>query len=444
MSRRTIPGVIVLLAILAAASPVRGGSLRRDAVVAVVETARPAVVNISALSLVQVPRRSLFDQLFPELWGVGPSVREAQSLGSGVLISADGLVVTNEHVVEGASEIRVTLVDGRELEAEVLGSDVENDLALLRLKLGRNARPLPHLELRRRDDLMVGETVVAIGNPFGLESTVTKGVISALNRTVSSRRSGRTYADFIQTDASINPGNSGGALVDLDGGLVGINTAIIESARGIGFAIPASRARRVVDDLLRFGHVRPLWLGAVIRPIAARGRDLLGEQGGHGLLVRRVLPGSPAAAAGLERGDLIVRVGDRRSADLADLRTVLASNAPGDAVRLEVLDDAGRHPVTVTPRTPPDDLGQRILDSWLGLAAIDGPRGVVVRRVRPGSPAAETGLEAGDRILAVHGRRVASVAEINEVMVADPDAPSIFLVVGRGRWAYNLTFPLDE
>ncbi len=429
---------------LAAAATAHGGSLRRDAVVAVVEKARPAVVNISAMSLVQVPRRSLFDQLFPEFWGTGPAVREAQSLGSGVLISPDGLVVTNEHVVEGASEIRVTLVDGRELEAQVVGSDVENDLALLRLDPGEDAAPLPHLALRRRTDLMVGETVVAIGNPFGLESTVTKGVISALNRTVSSRRSGRTYADFVQTDASINPGNSGGALLDLDGGLVGINTAIIESAQGIGFAIPAGRARRVVDDLLRFGHVRPLWLGAVVRPIAARGRTLLGDQEGRGLLVRRVLPGSPAEAAGLGRGDLIVRVANRRSADMADLRTVLASAAPGDRIRLEVLDDRGRHPVTVTPRRPPEDLGQRILEAWLGLAVADGARGVVVDRVRPGSPAAETGLEPGDRILAVHGRRVASVADLNEVMAADPDAPSLLLVVGRGRWAYNLTFPLDE
>jgi len=420
------------------------GSVRRDTVVRVVEKTRPAVVNISAMSIVQVPRRTPFDRLFSGFWGTGPRVQEAQSLGSGVLITPDGYVLTNEHVVEGASAIRVTLVDGRGLDAEVVGADVENDLALLRLKLKPGAKILPSLRLRKRSDLMVGETVVAIGNPFGLQSTVTRGVISALNRTVSSQESGRTYADFIQTDASINPGNSGGALVDMDGGLAGINTAIIASAQGIGFAIPATRARRVVDDLLRFGHVRRLWLGAVLRPVMAHGRRVFEQGQVRGLMVRRVFPGSPADQAGLRRGDMIVKIADRRAANLVQLRTALATLSPGDNLPLGVIGDQGETTVKVTPRHAPRDLGTRILARWLGLEVADSRDGIVVRNVSPRSAAAETGLQRGDLILAVHGRRVRSIAELDETMSSDPDASSIFLVVGRGRYAYNLTFPLDE
>ena len=422
----------------------QSGSVRRDAVVRVVEKARPAVVNISAMSIVQVPRRTLFDQLFSDFWGMGPQAQEAQSLGSGVLISSDGYVLTNEHVVEGASAIRATLLDGRALEAEMVGSDVENDLALLKLRRTAGAAPLPFLTLRRRPDLMVGETVVAIGNPFGLQSTVTRGVISALNRTVNSEKSGRTYADFIQTDASINPGNSGGALVDLDGGLAGINTAIIASAQGIGFAIPATRARRVVDDLLKFGHVRRLWLGAVLRPVMARGRQVLGQGQTRGLMIRRIFPGSPAAEAGLKRGDLIVKIGGRRAANLAQLRTALANLNPGGTLRLGVVGDQGEVTVSVTPRHAPHDLGTRLFARWLGVQVADSPDGIVIRRVYAGSPAATTGLEPGDLILAVHGRRVTKVSDLDEAVASDPDASSIFLVVGRGRYAYNLTFPLDE
>ncbi len=419
-------------------------SIRRDAVVRVVEKTRPAVVNISAMSIVQVPRRTVFDQLFSGFWGMGPQVQEAQSLGSGVLITPDGYVLTNEHVVEGASAIRVTLVDGRGLDAQVVGSDLENDLALLKLKLKPGAKPLPFLTLARRSDLMVGETVVAIGNPFGLGSTVTRGVISALNRTVNSQESGRTYADFIQTDASINPGNSGGALVDVDGGLVGINTAIIASAQGIGFAIPATRARRVVDDLLKFGHVRRLWLGAVLRPVMAHGHQLFSQGQTRGLMVRRIFPGSPAAQAGLRPGDLIVTIGKHGAANPAQLRTALATLSPGDTLTLRVVGDQGEAPVRVTPRHAPPDLGVRILSRWLGLTIGDSPDGIVVRRVLPGSAAAQTELQPGDLILAVHGRRVNTVSELNEAIASDPDAASIFLVVGRGRYAYNLTFPLDE
>ncbi len=432
---------------LVAAKPAaaqEGMAARRSPVVRVVEKVQPAVVNIAARSIVQVPRRNRFDALLWELWGMGPAVREAQSLGSGVLVAPDGLVVTNEHVVEGASQIRVTLVDGRSHDAEVVGSDVQNDLALLRLKEVPAGTALPYLEPIRANDLMVGETVVAIGNPFGLESTVTSGVVSALNRTVTASGSHRTYTDFIQTDASINPGNSGGALVDITGRLVGINTAIVEAAQGIGFAIPGPRVARVVDDLRQFGHVRPLWLGMVTRPVAATGRGALAEGENQGLLVRRVLPGSPADQAGLAPGDLMLALGRRPLTVPAQLRTALATMTPGGHLTLTVLGGSGRREVTLAPQPPPADLGEKLLTDWLGLSVADSRRGVVVRTVRPAGPAADTGLEPGDRLLAVGGQRVDSVADLDQRLALDPDPSSLLLVVGRGGYAYNLTFPLDE
>ncbi|MCG6964837.1 MAG: trypsin-like peptidase domain-containing protein [Acidobacteria bacterium] len=419
-------------------------ALRRDAVVRVVEKVRPSVVNIKAVGLVQVPRRSLFDQLFSGTWGMDQPVQREQSLGSGVIISPKGYVVTNEHVVEGASQISVSLVDGRELGASVVGSDLENDLALLRLEVGAEHGPLPHLQLAPRTDLMVGEKAIAIGNPFGLQSTVTAGVISALNRTVTSPRSGRTYTDFIQTDASINPGNSGGALVDIAGDLVGINSAIIESAQGIGFAIPASRARRVVDDLLRFGHVRPLWMGVVFRSVSAHGKKVLPGGVQRGILVRKVLTDSPAGRAGLHPGDLVVGVDDKPVRSVAQLRTKVASMSAGGSLRLSVIGAQGQTSVTLTPARPPADIGRRVLDRYLGVAVGDSRAGVVVRQVRSGSPADQTGLQPGDLVLAVHGQQVNTVSDVNRVVASDPDASSILMVVGRGGYAYNLTFPLDE
>ncbi len=430
---------------LAASATTSTINVRRSPVVRVVEKVRPAVVNISALSIVQAPRRSLFDQLFSDMWGDGEQVQETQALGSGVIIKPSGYVLTNEHVVEGASQIRVTLVDGRELEATLVGSDVENDLALLRLKLPKGTAHLPFLALQPRHDLMVGETVIAIGNPFGLQSTVTAGVVSALNRTVTSPRSRRTYTDFIQTDASINPGNSGGALVDITGELAGINTAIIASAQGIGFAIPASRAYRVVEDLLHFGHVRPLWLGAILRSVATReNTGGLFDNGSRGILVRRVFPGSPAARAGLHRGDLIVAVDGRRATSPAQIRTAMASLAPGGTIHLTVLGASGKIKIGVAPVMPPPDIGRRILRRYLGLIVGNGARWVVVRRVIPGSPAAKTGIEPGDLVLAVHGQQIGSVSDLDKVLRQAPDASSVLLVIGRGQYAYNLTFPLDE
>jgi serine protease Do len=424
----------VLAILLLAATPVAAQSLRRTPVVQVVERVRPAVVNLTAKQLVTVHPHSIFDDLFPEFAAPGQQVL-SQSLGSGVMISPEGLIVTNEHVIEGAAEIKVHYADGREDEAKVIGSDADADLALLRVP----ARGKPYLPVTDRDDSMIGETVIAIGNPFGLENTVTVGVLSARDRTVTSPSTRRVYTDFLQTDASINPGNSGGALVDLDGRLIGINTAIIGDARGIGFAIPAKRVRRVVNDLLRYGEVQAAWLGMFVRSRGERRRGM-----GSGVEVVDVFPGSPAAAAGLRRGEVLVAGGGRALATRDDYATLLAQVEPGDRVRFQVADGVTTREVTVRATNPPEDVGEQVLLRFVGIRLVQrGPR-VVVSRVASGSPADDAGLANGDVVLQVNGEKVSTVAEVNRIVGREHTRSSLLLVVQRGPFAYQLPFSLSS
>lgn len=429
-----------LIAAVLLAGVATGGiaaSSRRTPVVEVVERVRPAVVNLTARQVVAAPRRwTLFEQLFPELGPPDPRVYRSQSLGSGVLVSPDGLVVTNEHVIAGAAEITVRFADGREEAAQVIGSDTDADIAVLRVG-GRN---LPHLPLQDRDDILIGETVIAIGNPLGLENTVTVGVLSARDRTVTSPSTRRVYTDFLQTDASINPGNSGGALVDLDGRLMGVNTAIFGDAQGIGFAIPARRVRRVVNDLLRFGQVQPAWLGTFVR---SRGEGPRGARLGHqGIEIADVLPGSPGDRAGLRPGMVLVTGNGRPLATRDDYATLLAQTSPGEQVVLEVAEETGRSTVRVRAERAPEGIGEQVLARFVGIQIAERGQGLIVTRVTPGSAAEEAGLRAGDTLLSLNGQRVRDIGEINRLLTRDHTRSSLLLMVGRGRFAYNLTFPL--
>ncbi|MGE5236149.1 MAG: trypsin-like peptidase domain-containing protein [Acidobacteriota bacterium] len=417
-------------------------SLRRTPVVTVVEKVRPAVVNLTAKQVVAVPRRSPFDdffrEFFPDFGSSDRRVYASQSLGSGVVIAQDGLIVTNEHVIDGAAEISVRFLSGRTEDAQVIGSDADADLALLRV----SARDLPSIKPAELDDLMIGETMIAIGNPLGLENTVTVGVLSAKDRTVRSPRNSRVYTDFLQTDASINPGNSGGALVDLDARLVGINTAIVGDAQNIGFAIPARRVRRVVGDLLRYGQVQPAYLGIFVknREDGHRG-DLPGIPG---IEVSEVLAGSPAAAAGIAPGSTLVAGNGRPFDNRDDFATLLAQLAPGDRVTLEVAGRSGERKVTLGAERPPRDLGERVLARFVGIHVEERRGRIVISRVTTRSPAGDAGLDAGDVVARIDGERVASLADVNRVVARDHTRSSILLVVQRGGFAYQLPFPLSS
>ena len=428
----------VALVMMLMAAPAAAQSLRRTPVVLVVERVRPAVVNLTARQVVTVRPRSLFGDLFPEFGAAGPEVYTSQSLGSGVLITPDGLIVTNEHVIEGAAEIKVGFLDGKSEQAEVIGSDADSDLAVLRVV----SRGRPYLPLAERDDSMIGETMIAIGNPFGLGSTVTVGVLSARDRTVTSPDTHRVYTDFLQTDASINPGNSGGALVDLDGRLVGVNTAIIGDAQGIGFAIPAKRVRRVVDDLLRYGHVQAAWLGMFVASREERRPGGRGEA--TGVKVVDVFPGSPAAVAGLRPGDVLLAGNGRAFGGRDDYTTLLAQLAPGDRVTLDVGGRGAARTVTLRAALPPADLGTEVFLRFVGVKLGERGKRVVVSRVVPGSRADAAGLAAGDVVLQVNGERVSTVAQIDGIVAREHTRSSLLLVIQRGAFAYQLPFPMSS
>jgi len=404
---------------------------RRTPLVAVVEKVSPAVVNVSAEATVRD-----VDPFFGMFFGRGE--RRTQSLGSGLIIDAHGIVVTNAHVIEGASRIVVTTLDGRELDADVLGSDRDADLAVLKVK----ARGLPAVPLGRSSDLMIGETVVAIGNPFGLSHTVTSGVLSAVGRTVPSERSERVFTDFLQIDASINPGNSGGPLVNILGEVIGVNTAIIQGANGIGFAIPADRARRVVDDLLRFGELRPLWTGARLMTVDAELAQRSGLPVSRGALILKVYPDSPASAAGLQENDVIVTLGGHPVTAREDVATALYTAPSGTPVDLEIRRGDRTVKVSLRAAPPPQGLGLRFLESGVGLTVEESRGALVIRRVTDGSQAAQQGLRPGDVILGANGQEVAKPEDLGREVLRGIERGGLLLAVQRGRFVYNLDFPL--
>ena len=404
---------------------------RRSPIVRAVEQIGPAVVNISAERVVR--RRTSPAEQF---WGAPrESGRRSESLGSGVILDASGIVVTNDHVVSGASKIYVTTADGRELEAELLGADADNDLAVLKVD-GKGLKPV---RVGTTADLMIGETTIAVGNPFGLSNTVTTGIVSALQRTVQGE--GRTYTDFIQTDAAINPGNSGGALCNVLGELIGINTAIVGGANTIGFAIPVERVRRIVDDLLRFGEVKQVWIG--IRGSTVTSDRARPSARGLGMRIRSVYPASPAEDAGIEPGDVVVGLNGRPVESREDFDTLLSSVAPGGAVKLEVTRAGKTRTVSLTAARAPEDLGLEVLRRELGLSVAQVRGGLFVTSVARESPADRKGLERGDALVAVNGRRVSTLEEVARAVERGYGRSGIVLVVGRGGYAYNVTFGLE-
>jgi serine protease Do len=425
--------VLFLAAVLLWTGPLQAQSqaARRTPVVAVAEKVSPAVVNVSAESVVRE-----VDPFFGMFFG--PSERRTQSLGSGLIIDANGVVVTNAHVIEGASRIVVTTLDGRELDADILGSDRDADLAVLKVK----ARGLPAIPLGRSGDLMIGETVVAIGNPFGLSHTVTSGVLSAVGRTVPSERGERVFTDFLQTDASINPGNSGGPLVNILGEVIGINTAIIQGASGIGFAIPADRARRVVDDLMRFGELRPLWTGARLVTVDAETAQRAGLPVRRGAMVLKVYPDSPASAAGLQEKDVIVTLNGHPVTAREDVATALYTAPAGTPVDLEVRRGERTVKVGLKAAQPPQGLGLQFLARDIGVEVQESRGALVIRRVTDGSQAARQGLRPGDVILGANGQEVTKEEELGREVLRGLDRGGVLLAVQRGRYVYNLDFPL--
>ena len=422
-----VAALLSLGATLSAHEP-GSGNPRRTPLVEVVEAVAPAVANISAEAIVREPD--------PYFGGFFSRNRRAESLGSGLVIESNGVVVTNAHVIEGASRILVTMADGRELEAEVLGFDQDFDLAVLKVQ----ATGLPAAKLGDSSDLLIGETVVALGNPFGLSNTVTSGVVSARGRSVPSESGERLFTDFLQTDASINPGNSGGPLVNLAGEVIGINTAIISGADGIGFAIPAERAQRVVEDLLRFGSLQAMWTGLrlmTIGPELARRYDLGVNRGA---LVERVYPDSPGEEAGFEPGDILTRVRGQTVSAREDVTTALYSVSVGTPIPVRVRREGRNLDLELRAERPTRDLGLRFLEQTIGLDVVEDRGALLIRRVFAGTAADAKGLRRGDLILGANGRRARSLDELGREILRALDRGGLAIVIQRGRRAYHVSF----
>jgi serine protease Do len=410
---------------------------RRTPVVVVAHNTLPAVVNIQTEATIRQRQADPFNDPFG-FFGGRERAYTSQSLGSGFVWSTDGIIVTNNHVVEGASRITVNFNDGSQVAAKLIGVDPDSDVAVLRVE----AKNLVAAPIGTSSDLMIGESVVAVGNPFGLSGTVTTGVVSALGRSVPSKEEGRTFTDFIQTDASINPGNSGGPLLNLEGRVIGINTAIYANAQGIGFAIPVDRAKKIIQDLLRYGQVHSAWIGAVNTTLTPEEAKRLNLRVTRGALVARVFAGSPAAAAELKTGDVITAVNGTAVDSRESFSTYTSTTAAGQALDLTVVRGGSSTHVTVRPVDPPMNLGLRILGEIAGLKVADQSRSVVIDEVGRGSRSAGIGLASGDFIVGVNGVEVRSTKQLNDELIRNADRSSIVLSVARGQYIYNLTFPM--
>jgi Do/DeqQ family serine protease len=382
-----------------------------------IEKVSPAVVNIR----VTQERRDPFGRL-----------REAGGAGSGVIVDAEnGYILTNHHVVGPADNIEVSLIDGRTLEAEIVGSDAATDIALLKVEPDN----LTDMPIGDSNDVRVGDFVIAIGNPFGLTHTVTSGIVSALGRTGISRDG---YEDFIQTDASINPGNSGGALVNMDGELIGINSAIISRTgdnSGIGFAVPTEIASSIMGQILDFGEIRRGLLGVNIQTIDPAAAETLGAEIEGGALITRVFPGSAAEEAGLEVGDIIVGVNDKKVSSGSELRNTIGLLRSGDSVGIRYLRDNKSFSTSAKLGNAEDqqlsgaDIHPGLAGASFAPASTSSDSGVEVTAVDDGSAAAQRGLRAGDVITAVNRVLVRNLRDLQTVA---GDSRILFLLVQRG------------
>jgi serine protease Do/serine protease DegQ len=414
---------VALAAPLPAAMPPAVGDTPLPTLAPMIKKVSPAVVNVATRGTIRergAQNPLLDDPFFRRFFDVppdtGPRERPFQSAGSGVIFDArNGYIVTNAHVVENASEITVTLQDGRDLKAEIVGADTPSDVAVLKVK----ADGLAQIALGDSSRVEVGDFAVAIGNPFGLQHTVTSGIISGLSR---SGINPDGYEDFIQTDASINPGNSGGALVNLRGELIGINTAILSRSGGnigIGFAIPVNMAHSVMEQLIKYGTVKRGQLGVSMYTVTPDIAHSLGLPSAVGALVSQVVEGSPAERAGIRTGDVITSVNGQPVKSNSELRNTIGLLRVGDKVDIGLVRDGKPVRVTAVIADTTTELAggpASIHKSFEGTALADAPDagGALVRSVEPGSAAAQAGLRPDDVIVGANRGRVSSLRELRE------------------------------
>lgn len=431
--------VLVLIALAAALAVPAAAFDRRTPVVLAVAADGPAVVNVRTEQIVRRSASPLFgfsdpffDQFFQDM--APTRAYQTESLGSGVIIDPRGYVLTNAHVIEKASKIYVAVPgQTKELQATLVGKDDWVDLAVLKLE-GKG--PFPALKPGRSDDLMEGETVIAIGNPLGLGHSVTTGVVSAPNRRINMGQG--EFTSFIQTDALINPGNSGGPLLNINGKLIGVNTAIIKQAQGIGFSIPIDTVKRVLHDLMAYGHLRPAYLG--ILPGAVN-KAFAQARGAGGVLVDRIDPESPAAKAGMHVADVVLAVDGSEVDTPQEYRSLLRSYTPDNTVNLDVLRGTKTLRVALRCAVFPPNYGLNYCLRVFGFTVAPARGGVTIASVAAGSPAARVGLRQGDLVTAVAGARIGKPADLNRGMIEQLGKKPLRFTVFRGNQGYYVDLP---
>jgi serine protease Do len=416
------------------------------------ERARTGIVNVHTrktmvrpgLAVPDVPLPPGFRDFFGPRGGEGGPRVAVPSLGSGFVISDEGLIVTNNHVVDGVDRVQVVLSDGTQVDATIVGQDPQTDLALIRIERVEGLEPLP---LGDSDEILPGDWVVAIGNPFGLDHTVTVGIVSAKNRDIGHG----SYDDYIQTDAAMNPGNSGGPLLNMRGEVVGINAAINPEANTIGFAIPINLAKEILPQLRTMGRVTRGWLGVGVQPLTPEIAMALGLASTRGALVSQIRPGSPAAVAGIERGDVIVAYRGQEIEDLRSLPRAVSATEVGEQVELELIRDGERWKVEarvgelaeLRPAAAPAPAGPGV--GRYGFEVREpapGEPGVIVFRVEADGAAAEAGLRPGDVLLEANRRPLRGIEDLAEVLeqaedgtllLVERSGSTVFVVIDRSR-----------
>ena len=414
-------------------------SARENQVVRAFRKAGPAVVSIKAIR-VEISRANWFGLPAEEFWSgffdnffFGPEIkREEENIGSGVIIDSRGYILTNQHVVEGAEKILVLLLNGEQYQAKMVGADTRSDLAVLKIA---PKKPLSYLPMAASSDLMIGETLIAIGNPFGLGPTLTVGVVSALNRRI--KINDRIYGEFIQTDASINPGNSGGALLNILGELVGITTAIYSNAQGIGFAIPIDKAKRIVDDLVKYGEVHPGWLGLEVQPLTEKIRSAISLPARSGMLIVKVWENSPAEKAGLKPGMVILEIDHHPVSSLWDYKFVLGEITVGDRVKIKYFDQGQIKETELRSEEYPGSLAPELCWKLLGIKVNPADHiGVMVSKVDPNSPAGQVGIARGDIIISFNQKDIFSLDDLYNELIKNRNQQSVLVVIKRGNFYY--------
>ena len=450
---------ILILPFLLPPDAICDDNQRETDVVKAVRKVSPVVVNIS--SELEVRQRvnpfsgfgldPSMESFFRDFFDPGYEQRHQRaSLGSGVIIDGKrGFILTNNHVIQKSGIISVVLKDGREFTAQIVGADPRSDLAVLRIS---SKELLPDIKMGDSDDLMIGETVFAIGNPFGFSNTVTTGVVSAINRSI--RIEDVVYQDFIQTDASINPGNSGGPLLNVHGELIGINSAIYAKAQGIGFAIPINKAKRIVADLIRYGEVVLAWIGVTVQSVDERLAQYLNLEDIKGVLVKKVDKGSPAQKAGIQDGDVIVSVGKRDLVSEDDYQTALRYYAAGQTIQINIWRSGKIRKVAVQAAVYPEERALDLGYSLFGVSVASlspksrsnyhtlAQEGVLITEVHQQSYLARIGVRPGDVMRQIDDTVIMDINDFKKAVVKCRFKSSVVIVVQRERYLYNLSVKL--